>query len=788
MLSADGGGFLNLDDGKYRSFCESMPDAFAYCQIVTDDGGQPVDFIYLHVNPAYETTMNIKMKDIIGKKVSEVFPDVQESGFDWIETFAQVTASGKGMTFEQLYRPSKRWFQVTVFSNEPGFFAVIFRDITLNKLNEESLLKSWEKQIMERRQAEEALQESEERYFSLVSNLPVGIHRTSPGDKGRFILANPTSVALLGYESEQELKEIDVCDLYINPADRKAFSDLLIEQGVINQEFQLKRKDGSIMWCFESARAVCGDDGKVMYFDCIIQDIADRKRAEEALHYQYQYEKLMAEREREKQYMQLVEMSPTAIFVFEDGKITISNRAAAQMLGAGSPDDLVDRSIEEFLHPGVQSAFADMVDKALTEEEPYVESRLMRKDGQPIDVVISASYLMDHGIPVIRTTVWDISEYKRKEQELINTAKLESLAILAGGIAHDFNNILTVVLGNLSLAKAYRNNAEKVLSKLNEIEEAALQTKDLANQLLTFSRGGSPVKSSVSIAEILEKSVLLAKSGANVRCELNFARNLYPVQVDEGQMRQVFNNLTINAVQAMTDGGTIRVKAENAVLSPEQSREIGLREGHYVKITFADEGIGIHEDNITRIYDPFFTTKTNGSGLGLTTVKSIIQKHDGVIAVNSKPGIGTTVVFYLPAPNSNQEVDTAGSLQNGKVLLMDDEENIRKVASEMLNILGFEVDTAAEGSVALALYNRARELDTPYNAVILDLTVPGGMGGKEAVTKLLEMDPAVRVIVSSGYCNDPVLANYQEYGFVDKLAKPYKVEDMEKVLHKVLNR
>jgi nitrogen-specific signal transduction histidine kinase len=382
--------------------------------------------------------------------------------------------------------------------------------------------------------------------------------------------------------------------------------------------------------------------------------------------------------------------------------------------------------------------------------------------------------------------VWDISEHKRKEQELINTTKLESLAVLAGGIAHDFNNILTVLLGNLSIAKTYGNDSEKILLKLNDIEDAALQTKDLANQLLTFSKGGSPIKSKANIARILEKSVLLAKSGANVECELNLSRNLYPVEVDEGQMRQVFNNITINAVQAMSDGGTIRVKAENATLGSAQCREIGLPEGKYVKITFADEGVGIPEGHRARIFDPFFTTKENGSGLGLTTVKSIIKKHDGVISVTSKPGIGTTMVFYLPAAKESLEIEIMEAEKKGKVLVMDDEENIRKVATEMLTILGYEVDTATEGGVAIALYTRAKEMEMPYDAVILDLTVPGGMGGKETVHKLLQIDLTVKVIVSSGYFNDPVLAHYRDYGFVEKLVKPYQVADMERVLQKVL--
>lgn len=768
---------------NYHLLFRSMPAALAYHRIVTDRDGKPTDFIFLHVNPAFEILTGLRACEIVQKRVTEVWPGIK-SGFDWIAAFGSVADTGT-VNFEQFFEPLQRLIRITAFGCQPGYFATIYQDLATGQSLGESADK--EKQFSEVQKVEAALRESEERYISLINNLPVGIHRTTPGPKGRFILANPTSAALLGYESVEDFVQIDVCDVFVNPADRHLFSDALIKQGIINQELQLRKKDGTVSWYYESARAIYGEDGEIQYFNCILQDITDRKRAEAALHYKYQYEKVMAERNKEIQYRQLVEMSPTAIFVFEDGKITLSNQAAAQMLGAGTPDDLLNRTIEEFLHPGFQTNFAGIVEESLRLEKPYVESQLIRKDGQLLDVVISASYFQDHERQAIRTTVWDVSEYKLKEQELITAEKLESLSVLAGGIAHDFNNILTVLFGNLSLAKAYRNNPEKILSKLNEIEEAALQTKDLANQLSTFSKGGSPIKSRVSIAQILQKSVLLAKSGANVRCELDLGVDLYTVEVDEAQMQQVFNNLTINAVQAMPNGGTIRVKANNTVLDAKQSQEMGLREGKYVKISFADDGVGIPAENMIRIFDPFFTTKENGSGLGLVTVKSIIKKHDGNISVTSRPDVGTTFFFYLPAAKADKNLPTARSATKGKVLLMDDEEGIRKVASEILSVLGFEVDTAIEGGVALSLYSRARELGIPYDAVILDLTVPGGMGGKETISKLLQIDPFVKVIVSSGYSNDPVLANYREYGFLEKLAKPYTVQDMEIVMDRLLH-
>ena len=382
----------------------------------------------------------------------------------------------------------------------------------------------------------------------------------------------------------------------------------------------------------------------------------------------------------------------------------------------------------------------------------------------------------------------DITEKRRLEQELIKADKLKSVGILAGGIAHDFNNILTAILGNIALAKMYAEPEDKIFEKLSGAENASLRAKHLTQQLLTFSRGGAPIKKTAFISELLEDTATFALSGSNVRCEFSIPGDLWPVEVDEGQITQVINNLIINASQAMPEGGIIKVRAENIVVDAEQG--LPLKEGKYMKISIEDLGIGIPEEHLQKIFDPYFTSKQKGSGLGLATAYSIVKRHDGCIQVKSELGVGSTFSIYLPA--SSKEVLIEKALREriptgkGKILLMDDEEPVREVGGEMLEGLGYEVEFTKDGAEAIELYKKAKESAQPFDAIIVDLTVPGRIGGKEAVEKLIEIDPEVKAIVSSGYSTDPIMADFRKYGFSGVIAKPYKLNELGEALHKVI--
>jgi len=384
----------------------------------------------------------------------------------------------------------------------------------------------------------------------------------------------------------------------------------------------------------------------------------------------------------------------------------------------------------------------------------------------------------------------DITELKMLEEEQSKAARLESLGLLAGGIAHDFNNILTSILGNISLARMFYLKDGKIAELLKDVEKASLRARDLTQQLLTFSKGGAPRKISTSIIELIKDSTSFALSGSNVKCSYFIDNDLWLVDIDEAQICQVFHNLVINADQAMPEGGNIEIRAENVTLD---SKNIPLlRKGRYVKITIQDQGIGIAKEHLSKIFDPYFTTKQKGSGLGLTTSYVIIKKHAGHIEVESELGAGATFRIYLAASPEKivkgKKKETELPAFKGKILFMDDEEMVLKTAGKILKYLGHEVEFASDGAKAIELYKKAKENNRKFNAVIMDLTVPGGMGGKEAIKKLLEIDPEAKAIVSSGYSEDPVLANFKKYGFKGLVYKPYKVKELGETLSKVLSK
>ena len=384
----------------------------------------------------------------------------------------------------------------------------------------------------------------------------------------------------------------------------------------------------------------------------------------------------------------------------------------------------------------------------------------------------------------------DITEKKKMEEEILKGQKLESLGVLAGGIAHDFNNLLTAIMGNVSLAKMFAAPGTKAYDRLTDAEKACERATGLTQQLLTFSKGGAPVKKTASIVQIITDSAGFMLRGSNVKCDFTLQKDLWAADVDEGQMGQVINNLIINADQAMPDGGVISVSAENVMI--EASNHLSLPEGRYILISIQDQGEGISPENMSKIFDPYFTTKELGSGLGLATVYSIIKSHQGHLDVESSEGVGTIFRVYLPA--SEKELEPAEvtapeatvAAGFGRILVMDDEEVIREIAREILNHLGYQVDVCGDGSSALALYREALDSGNRYVAVIMDLTIQGGMGGKETMKALLAIDPAVKGIVSSGYSNDPILAHFREYGFSGMVSKPYTVRELQERLHELL--
>jgi CheY-like chemotaxis protein len=333
----------------------------------------------------------------------------------------------------------------------------------------------------------------------------------------------------------------------------------------------------------------------------------------------------------------------------------------------------------------------------------------------------------------------------------------------------------------------FLDGSHKSVKALREAEKASKRAAELAHQLLTFAKGGQPVTKAVPAGHLVEESVSLVLRGSKVKGVLDIPDDIHAVEVDAGQISQAFNNIIINAVQAMPQGGTITIRAENVALDADN--QLGMAAREYVRFSFSDEGCGIPMEEQKKIFDPYFTTKPGGSGLGLASAHSIVNKHGGHIGISSRVGKGTTFEILLPStgamappPDTVAPMPAERASGDASILVMDDEEMIRSLAAEMLNKLGYRVTVCAEGSEAVSLYNGARAAGHPFSAVIMDLTVPGGMGGREAARQILDMDPEARLIVSSGYSNDPVLADYRRHGFCDSIAKPYQVAELARIL------
>ena len=454
-----------------------------------------------------------------------------------------------------------------------------------------------------------------------------------------------------------------------------------------------------------------------------------------------------------------------------------------------APENFIGKKMLEVLPANVAKQFQDAVDAAISTAAmvsfDYVLP--MPKGDCTYDARIVS--ILDKRLVV---TVRDITERMQLEGEVLKARKLESIGILAGGIAHDFNNILGGLFGNIELAKMKLPEDHAAYCYIETSIQAFERATQLTQQLLTFAKGGDPLLEAVNIKQIIRESLEFNLSGSNVKGVLNLPDNLWQGKVDKGQISQVVSNLTINAKQAMPNGGILTIDAENVKYIKDKARS--NLTGDYVKIRMRDEGIGISNKYLEKIFDPYFTTKQTGSGLGLATVHSIVTKHNGHISVESKAGTGTTFTLYLPADKELlASSDTAPARVSeksnsivGRILVMDDDVSVRELFSNMLESLGYSVDSAIDGDEALDKYTSASKRGKPFDIIIMDLTIPGGMGGKEAITELLEIDHQVKVIVSSGYSTDPIMASYGDYGFSGRLAKPFKLADMVKEISRVM--
>ncbi len=638
----------------------------------------------------------------------------------------------------------------------------------------------------------------------------------------RIIDANRAACRFYGYPLE-DLKGRSLDDLRVEEPEPV---DLATDSGTHLLAERHRRSDGEVrdVELYSSAAAV--EQRPIFYV--IVQDVTERRLAEETMF-----------TEKERMAATLRNIDDGVITTDSRGKILLLNRKAEEITG-WSAAAVVGRPLEEVLrlhearegsvHPdelgeplelvsgqeaaplasGVWRAVPSASGRGLVRDPAFRRlafgrsanrrsaNRRVAEAFEPIDEAVLLTRVGEHklvelsGSPIRQAerisglvlAFRDITERRQIESELARTQKLEALGLLAGGIAHDFNNLLTVLLGNLSLLSLSPDLDGPQTKSLDDAQGAVLRARDLTQQLLTFARGGTPVRQAASIAEVISESASFVLSGSKVRCEIELPEDLWVVEIDAGQISQVVNNLLINAMQAMPEGGTVRVRGENL------SRPPGSLVGNYVVIQVSDEGVGIPREYLNRIFDPYFSTKEKGRGLGLASAYSIAQQHDGLLEVASEPGRGTLLSLYLPASEAQAVTGRADEAEafagSGRLLIMDDDEQVRTVTGSMVEQLGYRAAYAADGAEAIESYRQALSGAEPFDAVIMDLTIPGGMGGQAAIRHLLELDPQVRAIVASGYSNDPVLANYRTYGFRGRISKPFQTEDLVRAMREVL--
>ena len=670
-------------------------------------------------------------------------------------------------------------------------------------------------------QSHRLLARSEERYAGLIETASDMIFTCDCC--GKFTSINQMGEVLTGYPRSgiigNNLKELftpESANLIMEVCSR----DITSSRDVARYEMVMVARGDRRVILEVSLQLQVQEDGS-KYIFAIARDISGRKQVETELElHRLNLEELVAERTRnlsdanswlkneiierkraeedlaaEKTRLEITlsSIADGVIATDNDGDIILANRVAGDLTNYRT-DELYGLPISgvlRFIDTRSKERVDNPVEKVLREGSSIkviTNIALIDEQGKETPVALSAAPIRDTNDVTIGAVVVirDITERLRWEEEIQKSAKLESVGALAGGLAHDFNNILMAISGNIALAKTMVSHDSEIFARLESAEEASVRARSITKQLLTFSKGGAPVKDTADIKDLIRETSEFVLRGAKSRAEIVIAPDLSPVHVDSGQISQVIGNIVMNANQAMPNGGTVTILAENVVFEVTHGT---IPPGRYVRISVIDQGVGIPKENITKIFEPWFTTKQSGTGLGLTSVLSIIKKHDGYIDVQSEPGKGTTFFIYLPSSDvvplapKVVKIDLPRS-ETKKILLMDDDVNILFVLQALLRKHGFEVTAANDGTEAIKLYTKAYESGAPFDVVITDLTVPGGMGGEECIRHLSRLYPGIVAMVTSGYSDNPVMADYQSYGFCGVIEKPYKIDQLvEKLNH-----
>ena len=621
------------------------------------------------------------------------------------------------------------------------------------------------------------------KYQELYDFAPVGY--VTLDEQGNIIDANLTLTGLLGIE---RIKLINTHFDHFIPSDtRPAFYNFfknVIETDMCQKcQMRLIKNDDIVFYALLEGISIMDKKyPEVKHIMLSITDITDCKSIEENLL-------------KEKDFSNILIESLPGIFCLFDfnGKMLRWNKYGENVIGYTADEISVSNPLDFIVEQDrglVNKTIKDTFDKGYSS----VESTLVTKRGEKIPFYFTGIRVMIDNVPCILSIAIDISERKKIEYELEKLRRLESIGILASGVAHDFNNLLTGILGNISLVKQYLDPEDMIFKRLSTAEKSCFEAREITSRLITFSKGGEPVKKVTRVQQLLKEAHCPLIKDTNITFEYNLPDNLYPVEIDEGQIRNVIINILTNAAEAMPEGGKIDISAANLEITEKDN--LPIKEGSYVKVSIRDRGRGIQVEEISRIFDPYFSTKERGvkkgMGLGLTICHSIIRKHEGFITVESMPGAGTTFHLYLPASlKKKTETEVIGEKEitrKKRILIMDDDEIVRDITGDMLMHCGYYIESSKDGNEAIALYIKAKERGEPFDAVILDLVVPNGMGGDIAIKRLHDIDHGVKGIALSGYSKDLIMTHYMDYGFTAALSKPYNIQLLNGTLERVLGK
>lgn len=756
---------------------------------------------YILINEGHLSRFGIPLDKVIGKSYSDFHS--LEASKEFFDIAERVFKTGESVQHE--YRSER----------DGQFFLRTFSPVKSSDGEATVSVTVVSKNITDRKQVEEKLKESERLLHDVIQGSALAAFVI--GKDHRVIYWNRALEELSGIKADEVIGTTEQWRAFYN-GERPCMADLLVDQALdaIPQWYPDKFiKSGLIEEAYEATDFFpeLGDNGKWLRFTAAairdsrgslvgaietLEDVTERRYAEEAL------------RNSELRLQSVIQSSPIPTFVIgKDHRVMYWNKALEELSGIRAEEVIGSTHYWRAFYSKERPLMADLiVDQALDAipqwyVDKYMKSRLLEEAYEATDffpelgdsgkwlrftaaVIRDAQGNLVGAIEVLE----DITERKRAEEELIRVEKLESLGIFAGGIAHDFNNLLSIMLRNIFLAKlTLTDEQQEVLSEGLEIaEKVGHQAKELAHRLITFAKGGEPIRKIGSISQLVVNSVDLSLSGSNIRCEYFLPDDLWPVEMDDVQIRQVINNLIVNAREAMPGGGVIKVHAENVNVTADNG--LPLKEGKYLKLSVKDQGSGIPREDLQKIFDPYFTTKPSGTargmGLGLAICYSIIKKHDGFITVESEPFVGSNFFVYLPASPVREIIKKADHdplvAIRGKILVMDDDETVRSATGIILNYLGYDVEYAKDGGEAVALYRSAKEKGESFSAVILDVNVPNGMGGKEAIKELLAIDPHVKAIIACGYSDDPIVSDFRKFGFYRAVEVPYDIEKMKDVL------